>query len=73
MSYHKRTDKNVNIEDSSHRFFGAERAVVRGYGSDGVGIAIEGQQRMGCDRVFGRPRPKTDTCFPTGVVSRPKF
>ncbi|WP_333424828.1 hypothetical protein [Microcoleus sp. F4-D5] len=64
----------MNSEDSSHRFFGAERAVVvRGYGSDGVGSGTQGQQRMGCDRVFGRPRPKTDTCFPTGVAGRPKF
>ncbi|MEG4497271.1 hypothetical protein QUB05_08230 [Microcoleus sp. F10-C6] len=63
----------MNSEDSSHRFFCAERPVVRGYGSDGVGSGTQGQQRMGCDRVLGRPRPKTDTCFPTGVVSRPKF
>ncbi|MEG4572047.1 hypothetical protein QUA56_04870 [Microcoleus sp. N3A4] len=42
----------MNIEDSSHRFFGAERALVRGYRSNCVGSGIEGQQRVGFDRAI---------------------
>jgi len=43
----------MNIEDSCHRFFCAEQALVRGYRSDCVGSGIEGQQRVGFDRAIG--------------------
>jgi hypothetical protein len=62
VSYHKKTGKQMNIEDSCHRFFGAEREVVRGYRSDGVASGIEGQQRVGFACASQAP-PKTDTSF----------
>ena len=37
----------MNIEDSCHRFFTAEREFVRGYRSGCVASGIEGQQRVG--------------------------
>ena len=52
----------MNIEDSCHRFFGAERELVRGYRSDGVPSGIEGQQRESFARA-NPAHPKTDTSF----------
>jgi hypothetical protein len=45
----------MNISDSCHRFFGADRALVLGYGSNCVGSPIYGQEKIGC---WG-DRPKT--------------
>ncbi|MDP8933044.1 MAG: hypothetical protein M3N42_02610 [Cyanobacteriota bacterium] len=53
----------MNIEDTCHRFFCAERTLVWGYRSDCVGSGIEGKQRVGFDRAIGCSRPKTDTSF----------
>jgi hypothetical protein len=63
VSYHKKTGEQMNIEDSCHRFFGAERELVRAYRSDCVGSGIEGQQRVGCPSA-SQTHPKTDTSFP---------
>ena len=62
VSYHKKTGEQMNIEDSCHRFFGAERELVRAYRSDCVGSGIEGQQRVGFPRA-SQTHPKTDTSF----------
>ena len=62
----------MNIEDSCHRFFAAERELVRGYRSDCVASGIEGQQRVGFALREPNP-PKNGYKFPTKVVSRPKF
>ncbi|MEG4004494.1 hypothetical protein QUA41_03330 [Microcoleus sp. Pol11C1] len=42
----------MNSEDNSHRFFGVERSLVRGYRLDAVASGIEGQQRVRCDRAI---------------------
>jgi hypothetical protein len=63
ISYHKKTGEQMNIEDNCHRFFGAERELVRGYRSDCVGSGIEGQQRVGFPSA-SQTHPKTDTSFP---------
>ncbi|MEG4290456.1 hypothetical protein Q5692_17695 [Microcoleus sp. C2C3] len=52
----------MNIEDSCHRFFGAERELVRRSRSDCVARGIEGQQRVGFARA-SQTHPKTDTSF----------
>jgi hypothetical protein len=62
VSYHKKTGEQMKIEDSCHRFFGAEREFVRGYRSDCVASGIEGQQRVGLARA-SQTHPKTDTSF----------
>lgn len=72
VSYHKNTGKQMNIEDSSHRFFGAERELVRGYRSDGVASGMEGEQRVGCARGSQAP-PINGYKFLTKVVSWSKF
>ncbi|MEG5019664.1 MULTISPECIES: hypothetical protein [unclassified Microcoleus] len=43
----------MNNEDSSHRFFGVERSLVRGYRLDCVGSGIQGQETVGFDRAIG--------------------
>jgi hypothetical protein len=63
VSYHKKTGEQMKIEDSCHRFFCAERALVRGYRSDCVASGIEEQQRVGFARA-SQTHPKTDTSFP---------
>jgi hypothetical protein len=63
VSYHKNTGEQMNIEDSCPRFFGAERALVRGYRSDGFASGIEGQQRVSFARA-NPAHPKMDTSCP---------
>ena len=43
----------MNIEDTCHRFFCAERTLVWGDRSDCVGSGIEGEQTVGFDRAIG--------------------
>ncbi|EGK84619.1 hypothetical protein [Microcoleus vaginatus] len=43
----------MNSEDSSHRFFGVECSLVRGYRLEGVARGIERQQRVRFDRAIG--------------------
>jgi hypothetical protein len=62
ISYHKKTGEQMNIEDSCHRFFAAEREFVRGYRSDCVASGIEPQQRVGFASA-SQTHPKTDTSF----------
>jgi hypothetical protein len=62
ISYDKNTGEQMNIEDSCHRFFAAERELVRGYRSDCVASGIEEQQRVGLARAR-ETHPKTDTSF----------
>jgi hypothetical protein len=62
ISYHKKTGEQMNIEDSCHRFFAAEREFVRGYHWDCVASGIEGQQRVGSPSA-SQTHPKTNTSF----------
>jgi hypothetical protein len=62
ISYDKKTGEQMNIKDSCHRFFAAEREFVRGYRSDCVASGIKGQQRVGFAPA-SQINPKTDTSF----------
>ncbi|MEG4341876.1 hypothetical protein QUB70_01130 [Microcoleus sp. A003_D6] len=75
ISYDKKGGNNLKVEHSSQQFFCAERVLVRGYRSDCVGSGIEGQQRVGFDRLkaVDRRSPRKHNTKQLCFLKQPSF